>query len=200
VTPSATLRWFGITAFVLAVTGPATADEPEPISAQTTGNQQTLTFQGTANLTPRQMLDEAAAIITKMTGASGTVRRQLERARTSRDVVKTLCLNDKLSQIDVTTRSAQDRLAAIQSAVQAGELETAHHHFSILVAHSQHSQQVTSEANQCVGEEYAFVGATQTSVTIDIDMPGGEEAVTVNENGTIVVTVPLPAPGVSPTH
>jgi hypothetical protein len=200
VTPSATLRWFGITAFVLAVARPATADAPQLINTQTGAHEQTLTFQGTANLTPQQMLEEANALITKMLGASGTVRRQLEKARTSRDVVKTLCLNDKLSQVDVTTRSAQDRQAALQSAISRGDIEGAHHHFNILTAHSQHSQQVTSEANQCVGEEYAFVGATSTSLTIDVEMPGGDAVVTVGEDGVIVVTVPLPAPTGSPTH
>ena len=52
-----------------------------------------------------------------MDQASGTISRMLEQARTARDVVKTLCLNDKLSQVDVAIRSAKDRKSALQAAV-----------------------------------------------------------------------------------
>jgi len=195
VTPSATLRWFGITTFVLAVAGSATAQPTPP--APPIG-QAVLEFHVNPNLSPQEMLNEANSILARMQASSGMVRRQLEKARSSRDVVKTLCLNDKLSQVDVTTRSAQDRQSAIQSAIAQGDVEGARHHFSILTAHSQHSQQVASEANQCVGEEYAFLGATQVTTEIDEALPGGEE-LTVLSDGTVIVSVPPPPPGVSPT-
>lgn len=194
-TPSATLRWFGITTFVLAVAGSATAQPTPPAPA--TG-QAVLEFRVNPNLSPQDMLREANTELARMVASSGTVRRQLEKARSSRDVVKTLCLNDKLSQVDVTTRSAQDRVSAMQSSIAQGDIEGARHHYSIFKAHTQHSQQVASEANQCVGEEYAFLGATQVTTEIDEALPGGEE-LTVLSDGTVIVSVPPPPPGVSPT-
>jgi hypothetical protein len=190
VTPSATLRWFGITTFVLAVAGSATAEPavPAPPDAE-------LGFKRNANLSPQEMIAEGTAAVTRLQNASATVGRQLTQARGSRDVVKTLCLNDKLSQIDVTTRSAQDRLSALQSAVGRGDIEGAHHHFSILTAHRQHAEQVTSEANQCIGEEIAFVGATSVSTQIDEGIVN--DAVTDLTDTTVVVAVPPPT--VSPT-
>ena len=47
----------------------------------------------------------------------------LEESRQKRDVVKTLCLNDKLSQHDVAVRSARDRKTALQDAVRRGDRE-----------------------------------------------------------------------------
>jgi hypothetical protein len=38
-------------------------------------------------------------------------------------VVKSLCLSDKLSQIDVATRSARDRQTALQAAAQRNDAE-----------------------------------------------------------------------------
>jgi uncharacterized protein len=154
-------------------------------------------FQRNANLSPQEMISEGTAAVTRMQNASATVGRQLTQARSSRDVVKTLCLNDKLSQIDVTTRSAQDRLSQLQASVARGDLEGAHHHFSILTAHRQHAEQVTAEANQCIGEEIAFVGATQVSTQIDEGIV--DEPVTELNNTTVVITVPPPPNGVSPT-
>lgn len=194
-TPSAALRWFGITTFVLGAAGSATAQSTQPSVPAPPDAQ--VGFQRNASLSPQEMIAEGTAAVTRMQNASGTVGRQLTQARGSRDVVKTLCLNDKLSQIDVTTRSAQDRLAALQAAVARGDLEGAHHHFSILTAHRQHAEQVTAEANQCIGEEIAFVGATTTTTEIDNDIVN--EAVTDLNDTTVIVGVPPPPSSVSPT-
>jgi hypothetical protein len=189
-TPRATLRWFGITAFVLAVAGSATA---QPSGGVAPVPDAQVGFERRVQLSPQDQLSEANTAITRMEQASATVRRQLEQARASRDVVKTLCLNDKLSQIDVTTRSARDRQAQLQSAVTRNDVEGANHHFSILRAHRQHAEQVSAEANQCIGEEIAFVGQTQVTTEIEPGLPGDE----VVEYGdpTVIGNVPLPVSG-----
>jgi di/tripeptidase len=179
----------GITTFVLAITGSATA---QPASVPAPDAQ--VGFQRRVQLSPQDELTEANTAIARMDQASGTVRRQLEQARAARDVVKTLCLNDKLSQIDVTTRSARDRLAALQSAVDRNDVESANHHFSILTAHRQHAEQISAEANQCVGEEVAFVGQTQVTTQVDEILPGEDEVQYTDP--TVISVAPIP---VSPT-
>jgi hypothetical protein len=109
-----------------------------------------------------------------MEQAATTVRHQLEAARIARDVVKTLCLNDKLSQIDVATRSARDRQTTLQSAVQRGDVEMGNHEFTVLTVLRQRAEQLSAEANQCIGEEVAFVGQTQVTTTVDPTLPGGD--------------------------
>jgi hypothetical protein len=186
---STSFRWMGITTFVLAITGSATA---QPASVPAPDAQ--VGFQRRVQLSPQDELTEANTAIARMDQASGTVRRQLEQARAARDVVKTLCLNDKLSQIDVTTRSARDRLAALQSAVDRNDVESANHHFSILTAHRQHAEQISAEANQCVGEEVAFVGQTQVTTQVDEILPGEDEVQYTDP--TVISVAPIP---VSPT-
>jgi hypothetical protein len=99
------------------------------------------------------------------------VRRQLDTARQARDVVKSLCLSDKLSQIDVATRSARDRQTALQAAAARGDAELSNHEFTMMTVLRQRGEQLTAEANQCIGEDLAFVGQTEVTANSP-DVPG----------------------------
>ena len=107
---SSKLKWIGAVVALAALTVPALAQ------TDSAGGQ--VSFQKQQQLTPQQQIVEADSQIARMEQASGNVRRQLEAARQARDVVKTLCLNDKLNQIDVATRSARDRRTSLDQAAQ----------------------------------------------------------------------------------
>jgi hypothetical protein len=139
--------------------GPATGDTAAPGG--------TVPFQRKTSLTPQEQLAESAKHIGRMEQAASGVRKMLEEARKQRDVVKTLCLNDKLSQIDVAIRSGRDRRTQLQAAVNRNDAELSNHEFTILTVLRQRAEQLVAEANQCIGEEAAFVGDTRTKVTID---------------------------------
>jgi|SRR5579883_1596083 hypothetical protein len=172
-----TLRWIATAALVLGAAGSATAQQPAggaPGGGDTGQGNGQVGFQRNANLSPQEELSQANSILTQMDQRAGTVRRQLEQARAARDVVKTLCLNDKLSQIDVAIRSARDRQASLQAAAQRNDAELANHEFTILTVLRQRAEQLTAEANQCIGEEVAFVGATQVVTQIEPGLPTGD--------------------------
>ena len=134
----------------------------------------TVGFQRKTSLTPQEQLAESGKHLGRMEQAAAGVRKMLEEARKQRDVVKTLCLNDKLSQIDVAIRSGRDRRIQLQAAVGRSDGELANHEFTILTVLRQRSEQLVAEANQCIGEEAAFVGDTRTKVTIDPSIPPDE--------------------------
>jgi hypothetical protein len=181
----ATWKWLAAGGVVLAVAGSATAQQPAGGPAQ----DAQVGFERRAQLSPQEELQQADVALTRMDQAAGTVRRQLEAARAARDVVKTLCLNDKLSQIDVATRSARDRQASLQAAVQRNDTELANHEFTVLTVLRQRAEQLNAEANQCIGEEVAFVGQTQVSTTIDPNLPGVDNTA---YPGTEPPFVPIP--------
>lgn len=131
-------------------------------------------FQRKTSLSPQEQLAESAKHVGRMEAAATGVRKQLEEARRQRDVVKTLCLNDKLSQIDVATRSARDRRQQLQSAVNRNDSELANHEFTILTVLRQRAEQLVAEANQCIGEEAAFVGDTRVTTIVDPSIPPDE--------------------------
>ena len=154
---------FGLVAYA------ASAQTPPPAATATAGTatDAQVGFQRKTQLTPQEQLTEANKHISRMEAASVGVRKMLEEARKARDVVKTLCLNDKLSQIDVAIRSARDRRQQLQVAASRNDNELSNHEFTILTVLRQRSEQLVAEANQCIGEEAAFVGDTRTRVFVD---------------------------------
>ena len=170
------LRWFAVAAVVLAASGSAVAQStgagPAP-SPPPPANPQ-LGFERRPQLSPAEEVGQADAVIGRMNQAAATVRRQLDAAREHRDVVKSLCLSDKLSQIDVATRSAKDRQTALQDAAQRNDGELSNHEFTMLTVLRQRGEQLIAEANQCIGEDLAFVGQTQVSVDYTSPLPGDD--------------------------
>jgi hypothetical protein len=179
----ANLRWVGATMVVLGVGGTALAQSGGSAPAPQVG------FERKVQLSPQEELTQADSILSRMDSTSLAVRRLLDTARQARDVVKSLCLSDKLSQVDVAERSAKDRDVALQAAAQRSDGELANHEFTIVTVLRQRVEQLAAEANQCVGEEVAFVGQTQVTTEIDPNLPG-----TTDEN----TNSPPPPPGMGP--
>jgi hypothetical protein len=156
--------WVAATVLVVVggfgVAAAQTAGTPPPVE---TGAQRDVV------LTPEQMLAEAERHLPEMERAATVVRRQLEQAREARDVVKVLCLNDKLNQIDVASRSARDRLTSLRSAAGRKDQDRSKHEFTVIEVLHDRVRALLVEANQCIGEETGFVG--DSLVTVDID-PG----------------------------
>jgi len=136
------------------------------------GDSQLTVTAPSAQLTPQQELVEAELITVRMDASASSVRRQLEAARAQRDVVKTLCLNDKLSQIDVAIRSARERKMALQTAANRNDVELSNHEFTILTVLRQRLEQLSNEASQCIGEDSSAAsggggGGTRVVTAVD---------------------------------
>lgn len=142
------------------------------------------------NLTPQEELAQSEGVLSRMDSSRSVVRRQLETARAQRDVVKTLCLNDKLNQLDVAIRSARERRQALEAAAQRADADLANHEFTILSVLRQRTDQLTAEANQCIGSEASFVGENAVQTFIEPGIPPGPD---VWEGPTVpVIVVPPP--------
>ncbi len=127
-------------------------------------------------LTPDEQLKSADSVWGRIDNAANTVRKQLEQARAQRDVVKSLCLNDKLTQIDVAARSGRDRREALRQAVSRQDSELANHEYTIMMVLKDRTDQLMAEANQCIGEEAGFVGETRVTMTVDPNIPRDDPA------------------------
>ncbi len=128
-------------------------------------------FRREVKLTPREQLAQADKWLAHMSDSAGGVRRQLERAREGRDFLKSLCLNDKLSQVDVAVRSSKERRGSLDSAVTRGDEELARHEFSVLGVLKQRVEQLSAQSNQCVGNEVIVSQQTKVGVQIDPTLP-----------------------------
>jgi hypothetical protein len=169
-------RWgFAIFAAVSTLYNAADAQSTSPnTSTGSAGTSASAGLQQNVQLSPQEQLLQADASVARMRVSSATVRRGLEQARQQRDVVKTLCLNDKLNQIDIAMRSAQDRRTTLDQAVTRRDADLANHEFTILQVLRQRVDQLDFEARQCLGEELQFLGDTKIITNIDPGMPSEE--------------------------
>lgn len=123
------------------------------------------------NLSPAEEVAQSESTVNRMDSSRTVIGRMLSAARAQRDVVKTLCLNDKLNQIDVAIRSARERKQALELAAKANDADLANHEFTILTVLSQRSAQLSAEANQCIGKEVETIGDNLVTSTIDPTIP-----------------------------
>ena len=125
-----------------------------------------------ANLTGPEQIREAAHIIDIIGGIRRTVSGMLDQARQQRDIIKVNCLNDKLTQIDVTLRSARDHQELLQNAVGVSNDAQRSHEFSLMTIFQSRTQSLEAEARQCIGEEAgAFGEGTTVSVRVNPNIP-----------------------------
>jgi hypothetical protein len=143
----------------------------------------------TVNLTPQEQLAQADAFLSRMEGSRTVVRQQLEKARSARDVVKTLCLNDKMNQLDVAIRSARERKDSLTAAVTRTDADLSNHEFTILQVLRQRSDQLTAEAQQCIGSEIGAAGDNTVSFTVDPGIAPDTSSID-GLGGTVVVEPP----------
>jgi len=154
--------------------------------------------------TPPQMLAAAKASLPAMDRSALVVRRQLTLAREQKDVVKALCLNDKLNQIDLAIRTATDRVSGLESAVAANDLERSRHQYTVVEVLKDRVTTLVSEANQCIGEETGFVG--ESAVTVEVEgVPNTDPSEYPNNPlvsqppGASAPATPTPTPASSPS-
>jgi hypothetical protein len=123
---------------------------------------------------PAERLERGKEIVGAIERASQSIQRELASARDDRDVVRVLCLNDKLNQVDVALRSGQDRLAALAASVEGTDPARSQHELTVLEVLNERVRVVVNESSQCIGEEAGFAGEAEVSVSIDPNLPAAE--------------------------
>jgi len=129
------------------------------------------------NLPLPQMLARARAYKPMMDTDAASVQRQASEAKQKHDVVRSLCLSDKLSQIHVAVNTAGGRIDALAAAVGRNEGDRAKHEFTIVQVLKDRTSALVAEANQCIGEETGFIGDSTVTVSIDPTIPNIDPSV-----------------------
>jgi len=127
-----------------------------------------------SEMLPAERLERGKEIVAAIERASQSIQRELGSARDDRDVVRVLCLNDKLNQVDVALRSGQDRLAALAASVEGTDPARSQHELTVLEVLNERVRVVVNESSQCIGEEAGFAGEADVSVSIDPNLPAAE--------------------------
>ena len=140
-----------------------------------------------------QMIARGQSAVRSIQSTASSTRGKLTAARQERDVVKVLCLNDKMNQMDVAANSAADRMSALRTAAQRNDADRARHEYTVLDVLADRVKTLQSEAGQCVGEETGFAQESEVSVTIDPNLPDSQQ-------GDQSVSPQMPAPPAPDTY
>jgi hypothetical protein len=125
---------------------------------------------------PDTMVKEAKGVVVQAETASRNIGRMLRAARREKDVVKTLCLDDKLSQVEVAKRTAAERVESLELAVRSGNTDRVDHDFAVIGALSERTVALTAEANQCIGEEKGEISGSKLNVKFGASIPKSDTA------------------------
>jgi hypothetical protein len=126
------------------------------------------------NLTPNQMLERVRQHVPAMERLRAMVTDQLADAKKKKDVVKALCLDDKVKQMRLATDTAKDRVVDLTAAASQNDADRSRHEFTVVQVLRERVQSLVAEAQQCIGEETGFVGNSEVTVDIDPAIPDAD--------------------------
>ena len=189
------LRGFALALLLVTVgAGVAVAQNEQPNNAEEVQivPAPSATLQGPP-LTGEQQIARADSFMGLMQTTRHRVMGLLDEARRARDIIKATCLNDKLTQINGNIRVAEDRVQNLHTAVQSNDEGRRTHEYTILVVVRQKVDSLGIEADQCIGEERWYTGATRVETRIDAEIP--EEDTTRVETPVFIIERPPAASG-----
>jgi hypothetical protein len=175
----------GLGGIVLAQTGPASAPATQPAQDQA---EVEVPMKARANISPAEMTQQAKTYIGKMNDTVKYMEQLQEVARREKDVIKLNCVNDKQLQLKQLLNIADKAQNNMQEAIARGDEDARYHELGRVTIAYQQSQALKSDADNCIGEELAFLGPTQ----ITAYEPTEPENPTLAPGPELPVVQPLP--------
>lgn len=167
-----TRSWLLLSALALASVGTAFAQGDAPTAAAPVANG-------------GELVQKADAIVDRMQNAVSAIQRQLDVARSERNVVKVLFLSEKLSQANASLRSAVERRASVKSAVERGDAAAANQDIEVLNVIGERGDEYLNATSQAVGEGTKLAETSSITVATDPGTP------TVNQSSEYPAVDPL---------
>jgi len=144
---------------------PAAAPSPAPAPAADISVAQAPT------LSVQEMNNQAREYQQSMSQVLKRIHTLEETARRQKDIIKLNCVNDKQLQAKVNASIAEQANVALQENIARADEGGRTHEFTRLTIISQKVLVLGAEAENCIGEDLSFVGATRVDLDIDPNIP-----------------------------
>jgi hypothetical protein len=95
----------------------------------------------------------------------------LAAARRDKDIVRLNCVQEKVTALKALLRVGEQASVSIQESVARGDADTADYEFQRVAVARSRSQQMSAEANSCVGVDAVYTGPVSREVEIDPEIP-----------------------------
>jgi hypothetical protein len=161
-----------------------------------TGTQD-LSVKQRPTLTADEMLKQSREYFKSMDETVKRINQLQDQSKRQKDIIRLNCVTDKLVQSKVNMTIAQQAMGALQESITRADEGGRAHEFTRLTIVNQKVLVLGTEAENCVGEDLSFVGATRIDVEVDPNLP--QTDVTVPPEPTIDIIGTRP-PEASPTQ
>jgi len=122
-------------------------------------------------LTVDEMISQSRQYQQSMGQVLQRVQALQETARKQKDIIKLNCVSDKLVQTKVNVSIADQAMTALQENIAKADEGGRTHEFTRLTIINQKVLVLGAEAENCIGEDLTFVGATRIDVDVDPNIP-----------------------------
>lgn len=149
---------------------------------------------------PMSPAEQRSAAESTMASASASCSAQsqaLQSAKREADIIRTTCLDDKLSQCNANLQNLKRRQTALNEAIAEGDAGRANHESTVIGVLGQKFKMLAQAANQCVGQDLFDTGDTETKSEVDLFAPDGNPAVTPDVPDWPIPYIPPPVSGVN---
>ena len=112
-------------------------------------------------LTPEEMVNQSREYAKNMGEVLKRIQVLQDQAKREKDIIRLNCVTDKVVQVRVNISIAEQSMAALQEAVTRADEGERTHEFTRLTIVNQKVLVLGAEAENCIGEDLSFVGATK---------------------------------------
>ena len=164
-----------LTTTFIASTVFAQAPAPTPIAPPSTGGATPgaadVSVKQRPTLTAEDMVNQSREYAKNMGEVLKRIQVLQDQAKREKDIIRLNCVTDKVVQVRVNISIAEQSMAALQEAVTRADEGERTHEFTRLTIVNQKVLVLGAEAENCIGEDLSFVGATRVDVEIDPNIP-----------------------------
>jgi hypothetical protein len=122
-------------------------------------------------LTPDEMVNQSRDYFKSMGEVLKRVQTLQDQSKREKDIIRLNCVTDKLVQVRVNMNIAEQSMASLQEAMTRADEGQRTHEFTRLTIVNQKVLVLGAEAENCIGEDLSFVGATRVDIEIDPNIP-----------------------------
>ncbi len=150
--------------------GPAPEAPPAPGSPPA-GSSVDLSVKQRPTLTPADMVNQSKDYFKGMGEVVKRIQTLQDQAKREKDIIRLNCVTDKLVQARVNVNIAEQSMATMQESIARNDEGEQTHEFTRLTIVNQKVTVLGAEAENCIGEDLSFVGATRVDVEVDPNIP-----------------------------
>ena len=160
-----------LTTTFIASTVFAQGPAPAPIAPPSAGGPADVSVKQRPTLTPEEMVNQSRDYAKSMNEVLKRIQVLQDQAKRDKDIIRLNCVTDKVVQVRVNISIAEQSIASLQEAVTRNDEGERVHEFTRLTIVNQKVQVLGAEAENCIGEDLSFVGATRIDVEVDPNIP-----------------------------